>query len=125
MLGSSFAGERDNAARLAEAFMKRHGLTWADLEASGPDEAAPHPTWEPEPEPQPHWARMPEPPLWHIFQKPPPIFHRPTYIDPTRFFGSIAGLVAVIALLMMAGNVPFPRSAGSGGESPPIHLVAH
>ena len=119
MLGSSFAGERDNAARAAEALMKRHGLTWADLEASEPDAAAPHPTWEPEPpEWQPHWAGMPEPPLWRIFQ-------RPTYIEPTRFFGGIAGLVAVIALLMMAGNVPFPRSAGSGGESPQIRLVSH
>jgi hypothetical protein len=31
MLGSSFAGERDNAARHAEAIRVRHGLTWEDL----------------------------------------------------------------------------------------------
>ena len=31
MLGSASAGERDNAARLAEKFRQQHGLTWADL----------------------------------------------------------------------------------------------
>lgn len=31
MLGSSSAGERDNAARLAEQFRKQHGLTWEQL----------------------------------------------------------------------------------------------
>ena len=53
MLGSEFAGERDNAARHAEAFRVRHGLTWEDLmalksgkEAPKPPEAAePHRDW--------------------------------------------------------------------------------
>ena len=31
MLGSDAAGERDNAARLAEAFRRRHGLEWAKI----------------------------------------------------------------------------------------------
>jgi len=31
MLGSAHAGERDNAARLAEQFRKRHGLTWEEM----------------------------------------------------------------------------------------------
>jgi hypothetical protein len=31
MLGSSHAGERDNAARAAEAFRRKHGLTWDEL----------------------------------------------------------------------------------------------
>jgi hypothetical protein len=31
MLGSTSAGERDNAARLAEQFRRQHGLTWAQL----------------------------------------------------------------------------------------------
>jgi hypothetical protein len=31
MLGSSSAGERDNAARLAEQFRIQHNLTWAQL----------------------------------------------------------------------------------------------
>lgn len=31
MLGSNSAGERDNAARLAEHFRREHGLSWEDL----------------------------------------------------------------------------------------------
>lgn len=31
MLGSEHQGERDNAARQAEAFRKKHGLTWEEL----------------------------------------------------------------------------------------------
>ena len=31
MLGSNSAGERDNAARLAEQFRKQHGLTWEQV----------------------------------------------------------------------------------------------
>ena len=104
MLGSSFAGERDNAARAAEALMKRHGLTWADLEASRP-EAAPQPAWEP------------EPPLWRIFRMPDWWLKRELWV--------IGSAAVAIPLLMMVAHVPFPRGAGSGGENPPIHLVAH
>lgn len=31
MLGSDAAGERDNAARLAEAFRRKHRLAWIDI----------------------------------------------------------------------------------------------
>lgn len=31
MLGSNSAGERDNAARQAEAFRRKHGMTWEQL----------------------------------------------------------------------------------------------
>ena len=31
LLGSSASGERENAARLAEQFRNRRGLTWAEL----------------------------------------------------------------------------------------------
>jgi hypothetical protein len=31
MLGSRSAGERDNAARLAEEFRRQHGMTWGEL----------------------------------------------------------------------------------------------
>jgi hypothetical protein len=31
MLGSNSEGERDNAARMAEAFRRQHGVTWTDL----------------------------------------------------------------------------------------------
>jgi hypothetical protein len=37
MLGSNAVGERDNAAaRLAEEFRRKHGLSWADLLAATP-----------------------------------------------------------------------------------------
>lgn len=36
MLGSASAGERDNAARLAEDFRNQHGLTWETLLALPP-----------------------------------------------------------------------------------------
>ena len=39
MLGSDAAGERDNAARLAEAFRRRHGLEWVEIII--PHEASP------------------------------------------------------------------------------------
>ena len=31
MLGSNSAGERDNAARMAEEFRRQHSLTWSEL----------------------------------------------------------------------------------------------
>ena len=52
MLGSEHAGERASAALQAEAFRKRHGMTWEDMLASRPVEvvAEPEPVWTP-PEP--------------------------------------------------------------------------
>jgi hypothetical protein len=54
MLGSDHAGERDNAAKLAEKFRRQYGLTWADLlnlqAAPAPEPPKPPP---PRPEPQP------------------------------------------------------------------------
>ena len=45
MLGSDAAGERDNAARLAEAFRRKRGLDWVDIiiphEAPSPPPAPP------------------------------------------------------------------------------------
>jgi hypothetical protein len=46
MLGSNAAGERDNAARLAEQFRREHGLTWADLLTPEPE---PIPLLQPSP----------------------------------------------------------------------------
>ena len=48
MLGSEHAGERASAALQAEAFRKRHGLTWEGMLASPPVETAPE---RPKPEP--------------------------------------------------------------------------
>ena len=56
MLGSEHAGERASAALQAEAFRKRHGLTWAGLLALPPVEMA---EVEPEPEPQAEPAAAP------------------------------------------------------------------
>lgn len=36
MLGSSHAGERDNAGVLADRFVRERGLTWADILAAPP-----------------------------------------------------------------------------------------
>jgi hypothetical protein len=57
MLGSSHAGERDAAALQAEAFRRKHRLTWAELLAPPPPPE--RPSWVP-PEPQP-WTPPPEP----------------------------------------------------------------
>jgi hypothetical protein len=36
MLGSNFDGERANAARLADTFVREHGITWADVLHAAP-----------------------------------------------------------------------------------------
>jgi hypothetical protein len=54
MLGSDHAGERAAAALQAEAFRRKHGLTWPELLAL--------PTASHEPEPQPQWTPSPPPP---------------------------------------------------------------
>ncbi len=58
MLGSEHQGERDAAAFHAEAFRRKHRLTWAELLALPPIEVASEPPAppEPEPEPDPAWA---------------------------------------------------------------------
>ena len=55
MLGSEHAGERASAALRAEAFRKRHGMTWEDALALPPVEAVMEPVWTPEP-PRPAWT---------------------------------------------------------------------
>jgi len=53
MLGSEHAGERASAALQAEAFRKRHGMTWEEMLAlpAVEAEAESEPVWTPEPEP--------------------------------------------------------------------------
>jgi hypothetical protein len=58
MLGSNAAGERDNAARLAEQFRREHGLSWADL-------LTPMPEPIPQPQPPPPPSSPPKPPAKH------------------------------------------------------------
>jgi hypothetical protein len=40
LLGSDHAGERDNAGRAAHRLVQEHGLTWFDIVAPTPGEAA-------------------------------------------------------------------------------------
>jgi hypothetical protein len=65
MLGSEHQGERDSAALQAEAFRKKHGLTWEELLALPPIEAPEppppqpdRPAWTP-PEPAPFTSHSP------------------------------------------------------------------
>jgi hypothetical protein len=67
MLGSDQAGEQAAAAFQAEAFRKRHGLTWAQLLTLPPVEVAPEPVWESPPESPP-----PEPSQWTPSDPIPP-----------------------------------------------------
>jgi hypothetical protein len=56
MLGSEHAGERASAALQAEAFRKRHGMTWEEMLALPAVEVVMEPVWTPPP------ARPPTPP---------------------------------------------------------------
>ena len=58
LLGSNHAGERDAAALHAEAFRRKHRLTWAELLALPPIDVAPPSPPTPPPSPQP------ERPVW-------------------------------------------------------------
>jgi hypothetical protein len=61
MLGSDHAGERAAAALQAEAFRRRHGLTWAELLAL-PEPTPEPPEWTPPPPPEtPAWTPPPPP----------------------------------------------------------------
>jgi hypothetical protein len=85
MLGSEHQGERDSAARQAEAFRRKHRLTWAELLALPEMPAASEP---------PVWA--PEPPA------PPPPAPRSVSIFPAAL--TIYGVV-VLALSLVFINL--------------------
>jgi hypothetical protein len=69
MLGSEFNGERENAARLIEAFRERHGLTWAEM-------LSPHTIVMPESEPKKPSEPPPSP-------EPPLTDHDEKWANPT------------------------------------------
>lgn len=58
MLGSNSAGERDNAARMAEIFRRQHKITWNELLNLPPltPEVAPEPKAKPRPAPAHPWV---------------------------------------------------------------------
>jgi hypothetical protein len=60
MLGSEHAGERASAALQAEAFRKRHGMTWEEMLALPAVEVVVEPVWTPPPERSPEWTIPPE-----------------------------------------------------------------
>lgn len=76
MLGSNAAGERDNAARLAEHFRREHGLTWAEL-LNLPTSPVAVPAPPPPPRPPA------EPPAWVPPKSAPdPRAHAPSWAKP-------------------------------------------
>jgi hypothetical protein len=85
MLGSEHAGERASAALQAEAFRKRHGLTWEQMLSlpAVPMEQWARPAWVP-PEPRP---KAPEPP------PPPPPPPRERRITPARIYGALSAVI--------------------------------
>lgn len=101
MLGSEHAGERATAALQAEAFRRRHNLTWTELLASGaqaaprwqtysqPSDVRPTRKASPAPPPPPPPQAAPEPPPEPT---PPPPPSRPVPrdlrgVDPSSIFG--------------------------------------
>ena len=100
MLGSSFAGERDNAARHAEAIRVRHGLTWEDLLAMKSEKEAPQPVQEPEAaEPPRDW----NPPDWSAYNETMPgiwerRWHRSVKVYHDASFLFLVGLFVFAAL---------------------------
>lgn len=94
MLGSNSAGERDNAARMAEQFRRQHRLTWDELLGLPP--APPKATVEPikRASPEPKTAPHPAPPrAWH---KPLTPFERAlAYAHPAHVACVIGFLILV------------------------------
>lgn len=76
-LGSSYAGERDNAAEAVEKFRIRHNFTWDEILGQSMAPPVVDRTPPPSPPPPPHpWTPPPPPP--HPWTPPPP--------SPTRHF---------------------------------------
>ncbi len=74
MLGSDYAGERDNAARAAQKLARGAGLTWGEILAA--------------PEP-PTWTQPPEPPTW----TPPPQATLREAVERVRGFLSMSAII--------------------------------
>jgi len=106
MLGSEHAGERASAALQAEAFRKRHGMTWEEMLAAPAVEVV----VEPEP---PVWTPPPEPPR-PAWTPPPPPAMEWEFIDvrqPSKPISYNVGVAAFWFLLFAAslGSIDFLR----------------
>jgi hypothetical protein len=126
MLGSDHAGERAAAGLQAEAFRKKHGLTWEQMLTSpspswarpweqseqeapqpppAPPPSPPRPKAPPTPDPYAHapsWAkpdtRPPDPRWWEPIVPPPrpPPREWPPWLAATYFTGGVLGLCALM-----------------------------
>lgn len=94
MLGSEHAGERAAAGLHAEAFRKKHGLTWAELLNMAP--VGPEAVWEDDFEDEPE----PEPP------PPPPAKYQPRWpIHDRTVMGFGAAWALCVVFLFVWQNI--------------------
>ena len=107
MLGSEHEGERQNAARQAEAFRKQHGLSWEDLIQGRIVYLGGDPPWR-KPAPAAPQAR-PEPPQAPRKRSPfsgptPPPFH--PFVPPADAMIGIDGgkVRALLYVIVMIGG---------------------
>jgi hypothetical protein len=98
MLGSGFEGEQASAARQAEAFRKRHGLTWEQMLSLPPlrEETTPASAWA---RPWEHWEQQPPQPAPPP-PEPPPAPRRACY-DFVRAVAAYVPAQAVAALYVV------------------------
>jgi hypothetical protein len=105
MLGSEHAGERASAALQAEAFRKRHAMTWEEMLALPPVEVVvePEPVWTPSEPPRPAWTPPPAAP------PPPPPVTEWEFIDvrqPSKSISYNVGVAVCWFLLFGAALAP-------------------
>jgi len=108
MLGSEFEGERASAALQAEAFRKRHAMTWEEMLARPAVEVVVEPVWTPPEPPRPTWTPPPAAP------PPPPPVTEWEFIDvsrPSKPISYNVGVAAFWFLLFAAslGSIDFLR----------------
>ena len=108
MLGSEHAGERASAALQAEAFRKRHAMTWEEMLARPAVEVVVEPMWTPPEPPRPTWTPPPAPP-----PSAPPVTQW-EFIDvrqPSKPISYNVGVAAFWFLLFAAslGSIDFLR----------------
>ena len=80
MLGSAHAGERDAAARQAEALRRKLGLTWADVLMAQPEQPEPEPSASPPP-PRPAPPAPPPPMTDYVVVRPGASAHSAMFVS--------------------------------------------
>jgi len=84
MLGSEHDGEKAAAATQAEAFRRKHGMTWAELLAASQEapQAPPRPSYAYQPPPYQQPPEPPRPSARQAYQPPPRPEPNPAYEPP-------------------------------------------